>query len=283
LAYEKKQLLKQKMGVAMDSFNNSAHAGQSNLEQQLKGEYQVDIGGFLRKAWELFRKAPGQFIGFTVVLLVASQIGQLFVPDAEGVTPSVDSLPVLMLGVLASILISLLTVPLYAGVSIAGFKLMSDQEVSFSDFFRGFRYLTPLVLLAVFIGIVVFLTILVFAIPLGIGLAMVDQGGGSGGLVLGIILGLLSLVVMVYLTVSYTFAQMLIVDRRLGVWQAMETSRKVATKQWFTIFGFVLVVGLLNVLGVLALLIGLLVTMPVAYLALAVAYREIFGLESSEW
>jgi len=63
----------------------------------------------------------------------------------------------------------------------------------------------------------------------------------------------------------------------------MEMSRKVVVKQWFAIFGFLMVVGLLSMLGVLALLVGLLATIPVAYLSLAVAYREIFGLESSDW
>jgi uncharacterized membrane protein len=63
----------------------------------------------------------------------------------------------------------------------------------------------------------------------------------------------------------------------MGFWQAMELSRKVVTKHWFLVFALVLVVGLVAVAGIIACCIGLLVTIPIAWVALMYAYEDIFG------
>lgn len=275
----------------MESFNDRAHTAESTLDRQLQGEYNVDIGGFIRQAWGLFKQEPGKFIGFTLVLFVASMISQIIgtLSDPEVLTSLYGYSPNLYLiagvGIVLSIVVSLLLVPLSVGMMIAGFKMLSGQELSFNDFFHGYRYWKPLVLLSVVIGIIGFLAGLLLAIPLILVVESVFELGSPSdmGIVFGGLLGVLYLVVLTFIFTVYIFAQPLIVDRRMGFWQAMEMSRKVVVKQWFAIFGFLMVVGLLSMLGVLALLVGLLATIPVAYLSLAVAYREIFGLESSDW
>jgi uncharacterized membrane protein len=75
----------------------------------------------------------------------------------------------------------------------------------------------------------------------------------------------------------------LVIDHRMEFWQAMETSRKIVTKNWFAFFVLALVLFLVNLLGVLALGVGLLVTAPVTACAAAIAYKEIVGLHSAEW
>lgn len=70
-------------------------------------------------------------------------------------------------------------------------------------------------------------------------------------------------------------------DKRLDFWPAMETSRKLITKQWFGFFGLILLVALLNVAGALALGIGLFVTAPWSTCTIAAAYEDIVGLNGS--
>ena len=41
----------------------------------------------------------------------------------------------------------------------------------------------------------------------------------------------------VYLAIAYSFTVILAVDKRLGFWESMETSRKVVTRQWWRVFG----------------------------------------------
>jgi uncharacterized membrane protein len=91
-------------------------------------------------------------------------------------------------------------------------------------------------------------------------------------------LGLLLLIPLFYLSISYTLAPLLVVDRRLGAWQAMETSRKLIHKKWLSWLGLVFLLGLIQLAGACACYIGLLISIPVSYCALAAAYEDVVGL-----
>jgi uncharacterized membrane protein len=65
-------------------------------------------------------------------------------------------------------------------------------------------------------------------------------------------------------------------DKRLDFWSAMETSRRVVGKHWWWVFACLLVIGLVNLIGILVCCVGVLFTMPVAFAALLYAYEEIF-------
>ena len=84
----------------------------------------------------------------------------------------------------------------------------------------------------------------------------------------------------IYLAVAYLFAQPLVIDKGADFWQAMETSRKLITKKWFSFFGLLLVLFLLNLAGAILLGVGLLVTIPLSSCILAAAYEDIVGLNS---
>ncbi len=80
----------------------------------------------------------------------------------------------------------------------------------------------------------------------------------------------------IYLAVGYAFALPLVIDRKLEFWTAMEVSRRVVHPQWFSIFGLVIVAGLIGALGLLACGIGVFVTIPVATAGIAYAYEDLF-------
>jgi hypothetical protein len=83
----------------------------------------------------------------------------------------------------------------------------------------------------------------------------------------------------IYLGVSWVFALALVIDKRMDFWQAMELSRKVVTKHWWSMFGFLIVVGLLSLLGLLACCVGAFVTTAIGEAALMYAYEDIFGAQ----
>ena len=85
----------------------------------------------------------------------------------------------------------------------------------------------------------------------------------------------------IYLAVAYILTVPLIIERKLGFWDAMEASRKIVTKRWFSFFGFGLLLLLINIVGALLCGIGLLVTVPVTYAAIVSAYENIVGLNLS--
>jgi len=85
----------------------------------------------------------------------------------------------------------------------------------------------------------------------------------------------------IYLAVAYLFTIPLVADKQLDFWPAMEVSRKVVTKHWFSALGLFIVAALIAALGVLAIVVGLLITAPIAGAAIAVAYEDLFGDEPS--
>lgn len=81
----------------------------------------------------------------------------------------------------------------------------------------------------------------------------------------------------IYLAVGYAFTLPLVIDKRVDFWAAMEVSRRVVHRQWWTMFGLAIVVVLMACLGVLACLVGLLVAGPVGIAAVMYAYEDLFG------
>ncbi|MFZ4524341.1 MAG: hypothetical protein ACOYOE_02015 [Chlorobium sp.] len=162
-------------------------------------------------------------------------------------------LATLMFDAGSSLLFSSIAAPFYAGYSIVAFKLLLRQPFQFSDFFRGFNYFLPL-----------FLASLASSILVGIGFILLLLPG-------------------IYLAVSYMFTTFLVIDYRMEFWQAMEISRNIISRNWFAFLLFALVLCFINLLGALAFGIGLLVTLPVTSCAVAIAYKEIVGLNASTW
>ena len=71
----------------------------------------------------------------------------------------------------------------------------------------------------------------------------------------------------------------------LDPWSAMEWSRKLITRNWWRFFGLMLILVASNLLGILLLGLGLLVTFPLTFLVLYVIFedltRDVFAEEES--
>jgi uncharacterized protein DUF4339 len=79
----------------------------------------------------------------------------------------------------------------------------------------------------------------------------------------------------IYLLVAYSLSTQLAVDRRLGFWEAMETSRQVVTQHWWRMFGLLLLGIPIMILGMLALGVGVFVAIPICIGAVAYAYEDL--------
>ena len=100
------------------------------------------------------------------------------------------------------------------------------------------------------------------------------------GLVSGILesIGLLLCILPgIYLIVAWWLAFPLVIDKRLPFWDAMEVSRKVVSRHWWSFFGFFLLWCLINLGGLLVCGLGVFITFPWTSIALVYAYEDIFG------
>ncbi len=76
----------------------------------------------------------------------------------------------------------------------------------------------------------------------------------------------------IYFAIAYYFAIPLIINRDIKIWDAMELSRSIITKQWLRFFLLVLILLIFNVVGAIFFGIGLLFTIPLTYAAVHVVF-----------
>ena len=91
-------------------------------------------------------------------------------------------------------------------------------------------------------------------------------------------LGFVALIIPgIYLMIAYTFVFIIIIDRRVGVWEALELSRKTVTGQWWRVFALLLLLFIIMVLGMLACCVGSLIAVPICIASLMYAYETLFS------
>ena len=142
----------------------------------------------------------------------------------------------------------LLAGPISAGFFIVAYRIDKGKFVQVDHLFDGFKMFVPLFLVTIISAVMVFLGSLAFIIP------------------------------GIYLSIAYTFALFFILFGNSEVWEAMELSRKLVHREWFSVFMLVLALGVVNILGALAFGVGLLFTIPVSYCALYAAFDDIVGV-----
>ena len=96
-----------------------------------------------------------------------------------------------------------------------------------------------------------------------------------------VLFGLFWIVVMLVIliiTIGFTFAYPLIVDRKMQGFDAVKLSFKAAFANFWRLLGMVLLTSLLSILGLLVCYVGMFFVMPIGYAAIAKAYEQVFGL-----
>jgi hypothetical protein len=174
-------------------------------------------------------------------LVVAAWAVTFFVSCGVGAIPYVG-LPASM--VLGAVLLG--------GLHTFFLRLSRGESASVADVFAGFGpAIGPLILCGIVMAILDFAGFLFLIIP------------------------------GIYLVVCWHLSALVILDKKLEFWPAMELARKVVTHHWWAMFGLALVCVLLYFGGTLACCIGLFVTGPIATGAMVEGYRRLFEASSA--
>ena len=83
----------------------------------------------------------------------------------------------------------------------------------------------------------------------------------------------------IYLSVAYVFTLSLVADKGLGVWEAMELSRKTVTHRWWKFLGLSIAVTLILIVSMIPLGIGLIWSVPMTYITYGLMYHRLFDEE----
>jgi len=159
---------------------------------------------------------------------------------------------VVIMVVVSSAVPLILQGPMLAGMHIVCWRVLLGGRADVGDLFKGFNFIGPAAVAGILIAVFSFLGLLACLV---------------GALVVAAI---------------YQFTYLFIVDRKMDFWPAMKASHAVVKQDYFGFFIFLLALIGINILGALACLVGLLVTMPMHYAAVTVAYKDLVGFVSSE-
>jgi hypothetical protein len=220
--------------------------------------YTIDLNEWFRHATAHW----GAVLGGAIVWLILVWL----IHFALGVLPCI--------GPIAQVLID---PALLAGITIVCLRQLRRRDWSFGDFFAGFQWWGPLfvnALLAAALAFACFLPTLL----LGMLSDRPGRRGDEGLTAVALGTALAGACVFTYVGLrAFFFSTQLIVDRNCGPIDAIQGSWSLTRGHFWCLLGVSLLLGIINLAGVMLLVVGVLFTLPLTALVTNAGYLIITG------
>jgi len=138
--------------------------------------------------------------------------------------------------------------PVIAGYYIVVHRLNQNRNIEAADFFRSFDRFAPLLVLNLLISLLVVLGLMLLIIP------------------------------GIYFAISYLFAHFFVWFYDVNPSEAIHLSRKTVSGNFGQILLLCLVLGGINLLGLLAFGVGIFVSLPFSYCVIYATFDDIIGI-----
>lgn len=213
----------------------------------------------LKEGWDLIKEQYWLFVGISAVAFFLGQLAPM----------------------------GILIPPMVCGVYLVLFERMRGRLIEFGTVFKGFDYFGPgviallLHLIPAFVLIIPLLALFFIAGLLILPNADTHEPNPvafSAFVALIIIGALVTVLVGLVVSVLFTFAYPLIVERQLSGVDAVRLSLKAAMANFWGLLGLLLLNGLLGIAGFCCCYVGVFLVMPIGLASSAIAYRQVFGL-----
>ena len=201
----------------------------------------LSVGGSIRAGWDIFKKRPLIIIGAFVVAFLVSAISSALLDPEKGA-------PVTTATTLMSIASAIIGIFVELGLLSFTIKAHDNVEgVKIADLWNPNVFLK-------YLGaqIIVGLTVVI-------------------GLILLVVPGVIA-------ALGLMFTSYLVIDKGRGPVEAYKESWQMTKGHKWQLFLLVLAILGINILGLIALVVGLLATIPVSMLAMVHAYRKLSGV-----
>lgn len=243
----------------------------------LEQDYQFRFGYYISQGFKIFEKNIGGFVAFTILFLVISAIFSLlsnFIPYVPNLLNTFIIAPVLVIG-----------------FSLVAHILDKGRFNDFSDFFGGFKYLGQLILVTIATTLIGYLAAAPFFLYNSNTWEILQAMSTDQEHIFDHIKEFFEIVPIwsyllilpyIYIVIAFSWAPFFVVFYQLDFWSAMETSRELITKKWFTLFLFSVVTTLILFAGFLGVCVGFLFTMPAIICMHYVAFADVTQLNLEE-
>lgn len=208
----------------------------------------LSIGECITFGWETFKKRPWILIGAFLLVAVISSVPGILSPHAEiGPDGQIIPQPATTWGLIMSL--ASLVISFFVGLGLTTFSLRAHDNIAtvqISDLWNPQPFWR-------FVGGEILATLVIIA-----------------GFILLIVPGVIA-------AVGLAFVPFLLVDRPIGPVDSLKESWRITKGHKWQLFLLSLTLVALNFVGVLALVVGIFVTIPISLLAFAHAYRTLAG------
>ena len=191
--------------------------------------------GLIKDSWEIVK--PNY-------KLVAALLGAFIVYQfVQGIVQGLfgDS----VLTIFVSLAFTVITFFLQIGLIKIALKLVDKKPAKFEELWAYPQYLLRMIASSILYGLAV-----------------------VGGLILFVVPG-------IYLALRLQFYSYVLLDKDTGVIDSLKKSWKLTQGNVINLFLFMLLIIGINILGAIALLVGLLITIPVSFIAVTLLYRKL--------
>jgi hypothetical protein len=220
------------------------------LEDAIAGNFDFEMGEVFSEDWALVNGSKMVVCAGAALSLGANVIAEVLAwNDGSGISAIV----VTVVWLAGKAALYAINATINAGLFLYAIKRAAgDDSASFADITSCFQLILPIAGLTLLPTLLMLLGFALFLIP------------------------------GIYLAVAYVFAVPLKVERGLGIWDSLETSRKSVTNAWWKVAGVMLGAGLAVIIGTIVTLgIGIIWLGPFMIMVMGVTYREIFGYSAS--
>lgn len=232
----------------------------NGFDSLLGSDNRVSIGEMLQEGWAIFKQNMVGFVVYSFIVLMLISLAAFTI--------------------IGALLISL---PLICGFYLMAEKIAKAESEGFMHFFGGFRHffslLIYLVILTVVFGIASYLYLYFYpisfdenAISWDNPVVMIVQIAWQLVLALGSLIFLL--IPLIYFSIAFALSPLLIIFESYSAWEAMKMSWKLVHKHWFTMMFAHILLGIVALSGTIALSVGVIVTLPIAYCMHYALYRQ---------
>ncbi|MCL2162205.1 MAG: hypothetical protein FWH56_10045 [Betaproteobacteria bacterium] len=240
---------------------------------------------WISSSWELFKQAPGKWIGFIITVIALSIILD-YIPDSVSIT-----------------IFGFIDFLLSAGIVYSCFLLRKEGAFSFGDLFIAFQRKTGSLLISFLIPFVFFFVLVIFFLFLFDGINFLKwfevanktieeaDNMNEAALYFNLILqpallkiistkmiigGFMVLVGWIIFSMAIWFAPALVLMHDMVPFEAVKMSFFACLKNLLPGIVFFIVAYMLMLISALPLLLGLLVTVPMFYICGYTSYHSIF-------
>jgi len=217
----------------------------------------VDPIECIKAGWEMLKPHYWLFVGMAFIAYV---IGQ--------------AVPIILMG------------PMLCGFYLSLFSSRRREPLEFGTLFKGFDFFGPSIvatlLHAIPIVVIIIPTYILFYASMFLAMSQAQNDGG--GAMLAVLSTFTIVIVVIFvaimiISVGFTFAYPLIVDRRLNGLDAVKLSFKAGLANFWRLLAMMLLTGIMTTVGIGFCIVGMYLVLPISYAAIAAAYEQVFGLK----